>query len=252
MDKSRFFAFGCSYTKWTDSPTWADFIGINFEKYHNFGTPGACNTYIMHKLIEADGMHCFNPETDFVIVALTGFGRFTYLEMLPNPHIDDGRTYVWQTHGDILFPNDDHPTTAKLIRDKVYNFPWAAYDSWISFKIIKELLTLKGINHKIIMSINNSHYIENTKELYLNHKFDNIGAITPKIQEIYNSLDVLETIDEYRYANHEILYPYDKNGVHPNKQIYYDYCMKHFPELITFKSKDLLDTPDEIWKTKFN
>jgi hypothetical protein len=250
MGKSRFFAFGCSYTMWPDSPTWADFIGINFEKYHNFGRPGACNRYILHKLVEADSIHSFNAETDFVMVALTGFGRFSYL-ITPQDENSIGE-YNWQTHGDILFPNDEHPTTAKLIRDKVYNFPWAAYDSWISFKIIKELLTLKGINHKIIMSINNSHYIENTKELYLNHKFDNIGVITPKIQEIYNSLDVLETIDEYRYANREILYPYDENGVHPNKQIYYDYCMKHFPELITFKSKDLLDTPDEIWKTKFN
>jgi hypothetical protein len=250
MGKSRFFAFGCSYTMWPDSPTWADFIGINFEKYHNFGRPGACNKYIMHKLIEADELYEFNPDTDFVMVALTGFGRFSYL-ITPQDENSIGE-YNWQTHGDILFPNDDHPTTAKLIRDKVYNFPWAAYDSWISFKIIKELLTLKGIKHKIIMSINNKHYIENAEELYLNHKFDNIGVITPKIQEIYNSLDVLETIDEYRLSNRETLYAYDDNSVHPNKQIYYDYCMKHFPELITFKSKDLLDTPDEIWKTKFN
>ena len=35
MEKiSRFFAFGCSYTNWPH-PTWADFIGINFEEYYN-------------------------------------------------------------------------------------------------------------------------------------------------------------------------------------------------------------------------
>ena len=33
--KKRFFAFGCSYTHWNLNPTWADFIGINFEEYYN-------------------------------------------------------------------------------------------------------------------------------------------------------------------------------------------------------------------------
>ena len=50
MSKSRFFAFGCSYTNWIHNPTWADFIGINYNKYYNFGRPGASNTYIMQKI----------------------------------------------------------------------------------------------------------------------------------------------------------------------------------------------------------
>lgn len=244
MNKSRFFAFGCSYTNWTH-PTWADFVGINFKEYYNFGKPGACNTYITNKLMEADELHTLNAETDFVMVALTGFGRFTYLETYDNRHTS------WETHGDILFGNDGHPDTVKLIRKSVFNFPWAAYNSWMAFKTIKKILLSSDIEHKIIMSIDNSHYIDNAEILGLYYEFDNIGKIVPKIKNIYDSLDVKETIDEYRLSNRTTLYPYDTNGVHPSKQIYYDYCLKHFPELITNKSIDLLDTPNEIWKSKF-
>lgn len=246
MNKSRFFAFGCSYTYWQDSPTWADFVGVNYDKYHNFGRPGASNTYIMQKLIEADELYNLNADTDYIMVALTGFGRFTYLE------IPDRGGYDWQTNGDILFPNEGHPTKAKLIRNEIYNWPWAAYDSWIATTIIKKLLTLKGIEHKIIMALDNRHYIDDAYTLGLNNEFDNIGHIVPKIKNIYNVLDIKEPIAVYRRNNMETLYLNDNQGNHPSKQVYYDYCMKHFPELLSDKSLDLLETPNEIWKSKFN
>jgi hypothetical protein len=251
--KSRFLAFGCSYTNWKYSPTWADFIGINYDKYYNFGKPGASNTYIMQKLIEADTICNLNSETDFVMVALTGFGRFTYLTM-PEPK-QVGYSYNWETHGDILFQNEGHPTIAKLIRDKIYNFPWAAYDSWMAVTIIKQLLTLKGIEHKIIMALDNSHYVNEAYTLELNYKFDNIGHIVPKIKDIYNMLDTDISIGNYREENmgaEGTLYPNDNPGNHPSKEVYYDYCMKYLPELLSDKSLDLLNTPNEIWKSKFN
>jgi hypothetical protein len=246
MNKSRFFAFGCSYTSWSHNPTWADFIGINYDKYYNFGKPGASNIFIMQKLIEADEVYNFNIDTDYIIVALTGFGRFTYLE---TPDIGG---YDWMTHGDILFPNEGHPTKAKLIRNEIYNWPWAAYDSWIATTIIKKLLTLKGIEHKIIMALDNSHYIDDAYTLGLGHKFENIGHIVPKIKNIYNMLDIKEPIAVYRKNNKETLYLDDDEANHPKGQIYYDYCLKYMPELLSDKSLDLLNTPDEIWKSKFN
>lgn len=246
MSNSRFFAFGCSYTYWVDNPTWADFIGINYDKYYNFGRPGASNTYIMQKLIEADEVYNFNVDTDYIIVALTGFGRFTYLET------PGSGGYTWMNHGDILFPNEGHPTKAKLIRNEIYNWPWAAYDSWIATTIIKKLLTLKGIQHKIIMALDNSHYIDEAYTLGLDCEFDNIGHIVPKIKNMYNILDIKEPIEVYRKNNMQTLYLDDDQGKHPNGRIYYDYCLKHMPELLSDKSLDLLNTPTEIWKSKFN
>lgn len=248
MNKNRFFAFGCSYTQWLDCPTWADFIGVNFDEYKNCGKPGASNTYIMHKLIEFDEIYEFNPETDFIMVALTGFGRFSYLTIPQDSN--SGLEYHWETHGDILFPNEFHPTTAKLIRDKVYNFPWAAYDSWMAVNIIKQLLTLKGIEHKIIMAIDNSHYINEAYTLQLNLKFNNIGNIVPKIKDMFSMMDTPEPIALYRENHLETLYTDNTGGTHPTKNVYYDYCMKYLPELMTEKSLDLLNTPNEIWKSK--
>lgn len=250
MNKSRFFAFGCSYTNWLECPTWADFIGINFDEYRNCGKPGASNTYIMQKLIEVDTLYNLNADTDFVMVALSGFGRFTYLTI---PEANEHRnSYTWETNGDILFPNDQHSTTVKLIRDKVYNFPWAAYDSWIAVTIIKQLLTSKDIEHKIIMAIDNSHYINEAYTLQLNYEFDNIGYIVPKIKDIYNMLDIPIPIDIYRNNNKETLYTDNTGGTHPTKNVYYDYCIKYLPELISDKSLDLLNTPNEIWKSKLS
>ena len=248
MNKSRFFAFGCSYTNWLECPTWADFIGINFDEYRNYGKPGASNTYIMQKLIEADTLYNLNTDTDFVMVALSGFGRFTYLTIPEDA--EHGNSYNWQTHGDILFPNEQHPTMVKLIRDKVYNFPWAAYDSWIAITIIKQLLTLKGIEHKIIMAIDNTHYIDEAYTLQLHHTFNNIGHIVPKIKDIYAMMDTPISIAEYRNNNMETLYTDNTGGTHPTKNVYYDYCMKYLPELMTNKSLDLLNTPNETWKSK--
>lgn len=245
MSKSRFFAFGCSYTSWVHNPTWADFIGINYDKYYNFGKPGASNIFIMQKLIEADELYGLNADTDCIIVALTGFGRFTYLD------INDKGGHDWATHGDILFPNDEHPTKAKLIRNQIYNWPWAAYDSWMATTVIKKLLTLKGIEHKIIMALDNSHYINDAYTLGLGYEFENIGHIVPKIKDIYNILDIKEPIAIYR-KNNQTLYLGDDEANHPNGQIYYDYCLKYMPELLSDKSLDLLNTPTEIWKSKIN
>jgi hypothetical protein len=36
---SRFFAFGCSYTRYAYA-TWADYIGVNFDEYYNYGCGG--------------------------------------------------------------------------------------------------------------------------------------------------------------------------------------------------------------------
>ena len=50
-NRSRFFAFGCSFThyKW---PTWADILGKGFDVYENWGRSGAGNQYIYNALIE--------------------------------------------------------------------------------------------------------------------------------------------------------------------------------------------------------
>lgn len=52
MNKSRLFAFGCSFTNciW---PTWADIAGKNFDLFENWGQIGGGNSFIFYSLCEA-------------------------------------------------------------------------------------------------------------------------------------------------------------------------------------------------------
>jgi hypothetical protein len=224
----RFFAFGCSYTKWP-SPTWADFIGINFDEYYNYGKAGACNTYIANSFIEANEEHKFNKETDTIFIALSGFGRFSYIERIEN---ETGKYLSWETHGDILFTNhNNHPETSRILGRKIFSYNWAAYNSWISFMTMKTILDEKKLNYKIIMSINNRHYITDNVVLDIDE------GMVKKIKYLYSNLDVDESMSEFAFSN----FPDHTGGVHPSKEIYYEYVLKYFPEYINEKSKSLLD-----------
>lgn len=67
MENKRFFAFGCSYTRYS-WPTWADIIGHSYEdSYYNYGAPGAGNIYIFNMLMQADQIHKIS-KTDLVII----------------------------------------------------------------------------------------------------------------------------------------------------------------------------------------
>jgi hypothetical protein len=41
MSKKRFFSFGCSFTKSWENPTWADYVGIEFDNFYNLAMPGS-------------------------------------------------------------------------------------------------------------------------------------------------------------------------------------------------------------------
>lgn len=62
----RFFAFGCSYTAYT-AFTYADFLGHQFEEYHNLGDAGSGNHYIFHTFIKALHHFDFNPNDTVVV-----------------------------------------------------------------------------------------------------------------------------------------------------------------------------------------
>ena len=66
MENKRFFAFGCSYTRYA-WPTWADILGRQYAEYYNYGQYGAGNMYIFNALMEADQHHKITKD-DLVIV----------------------------------------------------------------------------------------------------------------------------------------------------------------------------------------
>jgi hypothetical protein len=95
---------------------------------------------------------------------------------------------------------------------------------------MKTILTEKKINHKILMSINNKHYITDFDLLHIS------DDMVKKIKYLYSKLDIDESIDEFLKVN----FPNHPGGIHPMKEVYYKYVLKYFPEYITEKSKSLL------------
>lgn len=242
--KKRFFAFGCSYTSW-EHETWADFIGASFSQYYNFGQAGSCNTFIMHKMLETNERYGFNSDTDVIIVGLTGFGRFTYLEQ-------DNQTmqYNWKTNGDILFKNPDHPDKAKWVANNLYNFRWAVHNSWIALKVMKNFLQTKNIEHKFFMALDNTHYQTEKNTLELTEVYGDPKFLHIKINQLFNMMDIKESIEDYRRYRINILKLDETTLHHPTKQVHYDYAQRHFPEYITEKSKEVLYREKMIYGEK--
>jgi hypothetical protein len=220
---TRCFAFGCSITNWPWA-TCADFIGVNFDEYYNFGKPGASNTFIMNRLVETDHIFKFNA-TDTVIIGMTGFGRLSFFNK------ND-----WQTHGDILWGDRKHPEHIGI-----FNHRWALYNSYIAMKVIKDYLTFKGIIHYIYPAVDYKHWITDYN-LFSLTKDDTLKAL-----EIEKLLDIKEPLHEsvkeernqsksypIRFADGEI-------EMHPSPEEHFTYFCKQFPQFKTQKSENLLE-----------
>lgn len=234
---ARLFTFGCSYTVYA-YPTWADYLGVNFSKYYNYGRAGSSNTYIMNKLVEADNRYNFNSE-DLVIVMLTGFGRFSYLN--PNPHPDRH----WVTNGDMYSYTAAHDDkTIKFFLKHMWTENFAVYQSWIACQVIKQLLLSKNVPHKFLMGIDNSGYLDGTALLDGNAK--------TKANQIYEMLDNKKTLDEWKKESVENNdSPFWKNinhrDGHPSHRAHYKFAKEYFSEYIRKKSNTLL----EYWNKNF-
>ena len=69
----RFFAFGCSITKYF-WPTWADIIGKEIPVYENWADLGAGNHYIFNSIVETNAKYKFDQD-DLVIVMWSSIHR---------------------------------------------------------------------------------------------------------------------------------------------------------------------------------
>lgn len=58
---SRFFAFGCSFTKYK-WPTWADIIGSEYDQYINYAEAAGGNHFIFNSFMECFKLHKINKD----------------------------------------------------------------------------------------------------------------------------------------------------------------------------------------------
>jgi hypothetical protein len=90
----RFFAFGCSFTKYW-WPTWADIIGKQSAFYQNWGASGAGNQYIFNALVEC---HVRNNLTknDLICIMFTNVCRED--RYVKNQWITPGNIFTQETY----------------------------------------------------------------------------------------------------------------------------------------------------------
>jgi hypothetical protein len=216
--EKRLITFGCSYTGYVTA-TWADYMGANFESYMNYGEGGASNTFIMNRFIEVNSNLNLN-ESDYVVVMFTNIDRFSFRN-----------TDKWRHGGNIYF-NDSIP---KEFLNDMWSDEWSVYQSYIAFKTIKEILTLKGIRHTILTSMNNA---------FIEKQFSNNGLILRYLKYMKDTLDIKQSMDDWRRENYPNETEYVKYGnrteydTHPTQKMHYEYLKEFFPEYDTNESKE--------------
>ena len=222
--KKRFFSFGCSFTKAWENPTWADFIGIEFENLYNFAMPGSSNNLIMQRFVEADSHYNFNKETDVIMIAISGLGRYSF-------PVTIGDEDFFYSRGDLDVSQSSAKDTREVsenfefVRTKFWKKRFSVFDSYISLKVMKDILSARNIEHRILAGIDYKIYLDNAPVFGIG---DNLLS---KIEEMVGMLDVKESISEFdNFKDH-----------HPSQQTHYNFVKKHLPQFLGAGSEKLLN-----------
>jgi len=95
-DPRRLFAFGCSYTNYVSSPSWADFLNFDFDHVENWALPGLGCRAIAERVAECHAKNTFTKD-DVIIVQWTTHLRHDYHTGL-DVHIEPGMNNMgWKT-----------------------------------------------------------------------------------------------------------------------------------------------------------
>ncbi len=222
--KKRFFSFGCSFTKSWETPTWADYIGIEFEEFYNLGMPGLGNNLMMQRFIEADSYYNFNEETDVIMIAISGLGRYSF------PVTIDNKDFIY-SRGDLdatqssVFDTKEVRENFEFVRTKFWKKRYSAFDSYIAVKIMKDILSARNITHKIFAGLDYKIYIENPDVYGINDK------LLSKIKLMESMLDFKDSLNEFDNFSSE----------HPSQQTHYNFAKKYFSGFLGEKSLELLN-----------
>jgi hypothetical protein len=224
INKKRFFSFGCSFTKYWENPTWADYIGIEFDNFYNLAMPGSSNNLIMQRFIESDSYYNFNSETDVIMIAISGLGRYSF------PLTINDKDFIY-SRGDLdgdlssVFDTEEVCENVKFLRTKFWKKRYGVFDSYISIKIMKDILSARNITHKIFAGLDYKIYMENTDVYGINEQ------LLSKLKLIESMLDFKESLSEFDNFNMH----------HPSQQTHYNFAKKYFSEFLGEKSLDLFN-----------
>lgn len=203
---SRFFAFGCSFTRY-NWLTWADLISDQFDEYQNWGKSGAGNHFILNSLIECHQRNNLSKD-DTVIICWTNVDR------------EDRYTNQWVTPGNIYTQTKYSDTWVKdfvtergcLIRDMAF------------IKASKLILDQIGCHYEFISMVPFNY---NNYKKHSNDNSDVLDLYKDVLQIIKPSF--FETIFNYNWSSRKSVLDSKIKDLHPLPADHAEYVNNFLP-----------------------
>jgi len=198
---STLYTYGCSFTKY-NWPTWADHMGKNFSKFINYGSVGAGNHYILHKLAESHAINEIAVD-DTVAIMWSTTNRYD--------SIIKGK---WDIRGNVL--NSDRP---KEFIDMI---------DLVGFEIrdCAFIHTAKTI----LDSIGCRYVFFSLDDIYPHAPFEKtINTILPSTMQVLFKGDYYNRVEDLRPANGSHIYEIYAGADWPTKE---QFATKNLPYIL--------------------
>lgn len=220
----RLFTFGCSFTNYY-WPTWADFIGLKFKHYENWGKPGAGNYYIASMVHECNHINKLTKD-DTVIVMFTSIDRFDYVT----------RDSRWINSGGI-YAESNLPVFGKHFIENIWSDEFGLYSSWYSISSVNELLKSINCKYKLLTAFD---FLEpEGAQAHINVNSNRVKKCIEIINENLKCISLRKFKQDYSNDEYKFM---DAHDGHPTITTHHDYVYKLLPE---FYDKIMLELKDE-------
>ena len=215
----RLFTFGCSFTSYI-WPTWADFVGLNFNEYQNWANAGAGNYFIASRIYECDSVNKFT-EDDTILVMFSQYFRNDMIDKESN-WVNAGNIYNQTLYG------HDFVT-------KYWSEEHGYFMTWYNILSVKKLLDGIGCKYKFMSAFDISSQkspIENISKRMVQCSND-----LQKFLSHHNLMDFNENKPQYNFI--------DEFDSHPTITTHLNWIKSYLPEYYT----NYMDTYAEKWES---
>lgn len=218
---TRFFAFGCSFTRGRN-PTWADIVARNYSHYENWAQPGAGNSFIFYSLIECHKRNSITRD-DVVMIMWSSIGRED--RYVNGEWLTPGSIYN-QTEYDANFVNKFTDPTGYLLRDAAH------------LTAAKTILDSIGCQYYFFSTVPFNVPDDNVFRVF---------SVDHKIEKLYNQEFALVKPSVYEIVfNHNW---YSRVGPKQNKELQEEYEIKRgleWPTWEQFTKQNFTGVPKQI------
>ena len=217
MDNKRLYTFGCSFTKYK-WPTWADFIGTQFDTYENWGQPGAGNLFISTQVYECCQKNCVGVD-DIVLVMLSSTNRFDIIDRNSN----------FLTEGNIY----NSPSLPKEFVENIWSEEFGIYLTWFAANSIKKLLDGIGCKYKIMTAFDLTKLDDDS--LVINDLLIK-GRVIHTLHNLKTEFNFENNLNDFSKImlkeghNYYKFIEYGGNDDHPSMSIHLEWIKKYLPE----------------------